>query len=134
MAEISDSDMMRPMNDETQPRVYENISTAECFVILLLCSPFYFFFAYYADEPFRGFVAALSAGVIISLIWLLRPLRGNPVFWAILSALALAHIMLVFFLPYTGEFRFGFAFFPLVVADIYLSGRFIIAACGVRAD
>ena len=122
------------MTDETQPRADEDISTAECLVILLLCSPFYFFFAYYADEPFRGFVAALSAGVIMTLIWILRPLRRNPVFWATLSGLALAHGILVYFLPYTSEFRFGFALFPLVAADIYLAARLIIFACGARAD
>ena len=118
------------MDDEAQPSAYANVSTADGFVILLLCTPFYFFFVLYDDEPFRGFVAALSAGVIMSLIWLLRPLLRNPAFWATLSVLAVAHIVLVVFLPSTGEFRFGFAFFPLVLADIYLSARLIVYACG----
>ena len=118
----------------TQPKAYENISAVECLIILLLCCPFYLFFALYRDEPFRGFLAALSAGVIMGLIWMLRRLRRNPVFWASVSALAVAHATLVFLIPYTGEFRFGVVFTPLVVADIYFSARLIIFLCGVPAD
>lgn len=120
------------MDDEVRPSAYADVSTAAGFVILLLCTPFYLFFALYDDEPFRGFVAALSAGVIMSLIWLLRALLRNPVFWGALSALAVAHIILVAFLPYTGEFRFGFALAPIVIADIYLSARLIIYACRAK--
>jgi len=119
---------------DTQPKAYEDPSTAECFAVALLCMPFYFFFKLVEGQPFRGFVAALSAGVVMSVIWLLRPLWRNPVFWASVSGLAVAHVMLVFFLPYAGEFRFGLVFAPLVIVDIYFSARLIIFACGAHAD
>lgn len=117
-------------DDECKP--WRAISTAECFVILLLCLPVDIFFTQVKDEPFRGFVAALSTGAIMALIWILRPLRRNPIFWACIGGLCAAHVVLVAALPYTGDFRFGFALFPIVALDIYLSGRLIIFACGAR--
>jgi hypothetical protein len=122
------------VSDQIPPQPYEEISTPECFAILGLCLPIFFSFDHFAHEPFRGFVAALSAGVVITLTWVLRPLRTNPLFWAILSAVALAHVALVFFIPYTGDFRFGFALFPVVAADIYFSARLIIFACATKFD
>jgi len=117
-----------------KPSAYEDISNAETLFVALLCAPVYLFFSIYAEQPFRGFVAALSAGVLISVFWLLRPLRHNPVFWACLSVLAVAHVILVYLLPSTGHFRFGLVLAPIVIADIYFSSRLIVFACGARAD
>lgn len=110
---------------------YDDVSSADAIIILILCVPFYFAFEYF-DQPFRGFVAALSAGVVMSLFRLLRSLSFNPLFWLALFGIAICHAALVYFLPYKGEFRFGFMFFPLVVVDIYLSAKLIIFVCGIR--
>ena len=118
--------------DEEESKPWRSLSTAEIVVIFLLGSPFYVFFTQFEDEPFKGFVAALSAATIMTVIWMLRPLRRNPIFWACIAALATAHLVLIAALPHTGDFRFGFAFFPLVATDIYLSARLIIFACGAR--
>ncbi len=126
--------MNRPYGDEEQPSVYRNPSNLEWIAILLLSSPLFFFFDSYEDQPFRGFIAALSLALVLSMILLLWPLRRKVAFWACLAGIALAHIMLVYFLPYTGEFRFGFAAFPIAVMDAYLCARLIIFACGARLE
>jgi hypothetical protein len=112
--------------------VYRTPSTAEGFLILSLCAPFYLFFAYF-DQPFRGFVAGLSAGVVMSLVSLLWRLVRRASFSTCLGITAVAHAALVYWLPYTGEFRFGFALLPLVVADIYLCARAIVFLNGGSA-
>lgn len=118
------------MEDRRNMKV-DDVSAIDGVVILILISPLYFLFAYYG-QPFRGFVAALSAGVILSLIRLLRRLILELRFWLLLITIIVLHIVLVYFLPYTGEFRFGFALFPLVVLDIYISARLILFACDGR--
>ena len=113
---------------------YCEISTAECFVILLLVLPIDVIFTQVYDQPFRGFVAALSAAVIVGLIWILRPLSGMILFWVCIGAVSLLHFLLVCFLPYTGDFRFGFVLFPVAVADIYGFGRLIVWVCRTRTE
>lgn len=107
---------------------FDQVGAIDGIVILVLSSPFYFFFMYY-DQPFRGFIAALSAGVIMSLVWLLRSIANNSKFWLGIFIIVLIHVMLIYFLPYTGEFRFGFVFFPLVFADIVIFGRILLFVC-----
>lgn len=119
-------------DDEGTPKPYKEISTAECFIILLLVLPIEVFFYSYEHEAFKGFVAAISAGAVIGLIWVLRPLRHHGVFWLCICAAALFHLVILVFLPYSGDFRFGFAFFPVAALDFYVWARLIIWACGAR--
>jgi len=111
--------------------VYENISTAACVALILLASPLYLFFDY-IGQPFRGLVAAMSMVLLMGVAWILRPLAKNTAFWSTLSLIGIAHVALVVFLPYRGNFRFGFAYFPLFFADAYVCTRLIIYACGAR--
>ena len=99
--------------------------------VILLASPLYFFFDY-KGQSFRGLVAAMSAIILMGLPWILRPLTRNSAFWPTFSIIGISHIALVYFLPYTGEYRYGFAYFPLFLVDAYLSARLIIYACGTR--
>ena len=124
-------DIGQAMRDGRRPAPYEDISTAACIAIIVAASPFYFFFDY-KSQAFRGLVAAMSALIVMGLPVMLRPLTKNPVFWATLVLIGVAHIALVYFLPYTGNFRYGFAFFPLFFADAYLWARLLIHVCGSR--
>jgi hypothetical protein len=117
--------------DTDRPNVYENISTVECVVVIALAFPFYLFFDH-QGQPFRGLVAGMGFGIVLAIAWILRPLRSHRAFWPSLSLVALAHVALVYFLPYTGDFRFGFALFPIFFLDAYLWARVVIFACGVR--
>ena len=133
IADISAHRILSGMDDQTvEQGTYRTPSNAEAALILLLCVPVYLFFANFEDQPFRGFVAGLSAGVVMSLISLLWPLRERPAFWICLTIVAVVHAALVYWLPFTGNFRFGFALFPLVLADIYLSARAIVFLTGAR--
>ena len=126
----SDSNHDADMRDDGQDaKVYKDISTAACVAVIVAASPLYFYFDY-QGKPFRGLVAAMSAVIVIGLPLILRPLTRNSAFWPTLSLIGIAHVALVYFLPYTGDFRFGFAYFPLFFVDAYLSARLIIYACG----
>jgi len=110
---------------------YNEISKLDSIVILILCIPVYAFFSY-IDQAFRGFVAALSVGVILALTRLFRSLYSKREFWGVLFVISALHAVLVYGLPYTGEFRFGFILFPVVFADLHASAYLIRFACGLR--
>src|SRR4051794_21664590 len=117
------------VDEAVHTMTYDEVSYLDGFIILALSTPFYFFFDYF-DQPFRGFIAALSAGVVMSVFRLLRSLSTKPEFWVAICVIAILHIILVSVLPYTGDFRFGFALFPIVVLDIYASARVVLFICG----
>jgi hypothetical protein len=68
------------------------------------------------------------------LIAILKEITRQRKFWIALTAVTLAHATLVYFMPYTGQFGFGFAFFPLFLIDAYLSAKFIMFVCGVQDE
>lgn len=108
---------------------YCELSVVECVAILVVAFPVDVVFTEFMNQPFRGFIAACSFGVILGLAWMLRPLARMPIFWLCISIAAALHLLIVILLPYTGEFRFGFAFFPLFFVDFYLTAKLIIAVC-----
>lgn len=108
---------------------YRDVSLAEAFVILLLVLPIDVAFTELFDQPSRGFFAALSVGVVLSLIWTLRPLARKRTFWGCISVAISLHVLLVCSLPHTGNIRFGLAFLPLAFGDFYLFARITIRAC-----
>ena len=115
---------------ETEP-TYRNVNTVDIVVIIAISFPFYLYFDW-AGEPFRGLVAAMSTACLTGLISVLWPLVRRSRFWWALIFIMSLHVILVYFLPYKGDFRFGFAFLPLFFLDAYLSARFIIYVCGAR--
>jgi glucan phosphoethanolaminetransferase (alkaline phosphatase superfamily) len=113
---------------------YEELSTLGWVAIVLLSAPFLIVFYEYYNEPFRGFVAFTSVAVVLTLIGILRSLMKHLMFWVVLAAIATAHLLLVIFLPYTGEFRFGLALFPLALMDLYICSRILIWVCNKQAN
>lgn len=117
--------------NEHDPRTYQDLTWFQIAISIVLGTPLYFFFAQ-KDQEFRGFFASISLSIILLLAWVLKPLHQRANFWPSLTAIALTHVAIGYFLPYTGRFTFGFTFFPLFFSDAYLSARLIIYLCGAR--
>jgi hypothetical protein len=89
---------------------YKLLSTPEWLAVAALAAPFFIVFDSYHEEK-RAFVAALSAGSVMGVAWLLRPLMKKPAFWALNGLSVALHAVIVFLTPPTGGVHFGFLAF-----------------------
>jgi hypothetical protein len=97
-------------------------------VILAFSLPVFAYFAYY-HNPFRGFIASLSAGVVLTTSLTLRDLRGYFTFWLTMLICVLFHVSVIFLFQRTDSHFPGIIFTPIVIGDImlwqYISVNFI---------
>jgi hypothetical protein len=118
--------------EEAQPNsAYRDIGILDIIVAAAAGFPFYLFFDW-KGEPFRALVAAMSAACLCACVLILWPLVRQAKFWLALAGVGVAHALLVYFLPYRGDFRFGYALFPLFFVDWYASARFIGYVCDAK--
>jgi hypothetical protein len=100
-------------------------------IVIAVSFPFFLICDHY-NQPFRGLLLAMSIGMVTSLIFILKPISRSIRFWSTLAAIFALHMGMVYFFPYTGTFRFGFALFPIFLIDAYISARLLIFACGAK--
>lgn len=125
----------RNASDGGDSDAWRDVPDIEVVAILAVAIPFYFLFATRGDD-LRGFAAALSIGVVLGETSLLRTFIRQVRFWTVLLGICLAHGVLVYLLPDGGEVRFGFAFAPLVILDLYACAKLITMICrsGMASD
>lgn len=86
--------------------------------------PLFLFFAYNGD-PLRGMVASLSAGALVVIASTLWHLRGYIVFWVILAASVVFHVILVWSISGADTHFPGIVLTPLVIVD-FLFWQYVI--------
>jgi hypothetical protein len=134
IADISIHDSLSLIVNEPEQNSadYRTLPNAAYLLILAVAAPIFFLFAS-RDEAVRGFVAALSICAVLGVAVILRPHSGQRAYWATLVAMAATHVLLVALIPWPREFHGpGIVLTPLVVVDMYVWARLILAMAKVR--
>ena len=87
----------------------------------------------FAGEQFRGFVAALSVAVLVAVFGLFREFRFSASLWTGLAIIFVAHLFLVFAVPWENNHLPGIMALPFVLADIAVSTGLIFLLIRKRA-
>lgn len=78
--------------------------------------PPFFLFALLGD-PGRGRAAAISVGVVATVVRACWDLRKHTWFWATVAVLIAIHVFLILLIPWTGKSYPGYTLLPIGVLD-----------------
>ena len=102
-----------------------DISYTQILISIAIGFPVYLIFQK-LGEPFIGFLSASTIACGLVVFFILNKFARSWKFWLAMVFLGSLHAAAIYSLPVRGEFRFGFAYFPIFFIDAYVSSKFII--------
>ncbi len=101
--------------DHTSP--FDRLTKKAALVVSMLAVLFYFVFEYIGGSA-KGRVAAICAAMIVTTVWMRWDLRKRVWFWVTIVILALLHLPLIMFLPWTDNSYPGIVLVPGALLDL----------------
>ncbi len=96
---------------------FDRLTRRSALMVLLCALPFFFLFAA-LGEPARGRAAATCVGMIATAVLIRWDLQKRAWFWVTIAILALLHIPVVLFIPWTNRNYPGIVLLPGALLDL----------------
>jgi hypothetical protein len=106
--------LMKELNNNDQP--IDVFSRKWLLVVILCMVPLFLLFAVQGD-PGRGRAAAICGAVGMTAIRACWHLRKHAWFWAVFALMAVLHVVLVLFIPWSDKSFPGYALLPIAALD-----------------
>jgi hypothetical protein len=107
---------------------YRKLSN-RAFLAIFACGLVGWLFFVHRGEDARAFVAGLSICAVGGVGAILARYSHLLAFWITLAGIGVAHVLFVLLIPWPQQLHGpGIVFSPLVVADMYASGKLVIFA------
>ncbi|HET8637383.1 MAG TPA: hypothetical protein VFL96_11075, partial [Acidobacteriaceae bacterium] len=105
MTDVEGSDAKNP---------FDRLNTQTALVVMLCGVAVFFLFT----DPAKGRAAAISVAMILTVVWLRWDLRKHVWFWVTIILLALLHVLLVLFVPWSNIDYPGVVLLPQSLFDL----------------